>query len=146
MKVFFCFAGEEDFQILLDFLDEAQLDRVGAFAYSDVEGAKANALPGAVPEELKQERLERFMLKQAEISAAKLQQKIGQRMTVHVDGYDEETGEVLTRSKADAPDIDGLVVLPAIEGFQAGDFLEVNITDADEHDLYAEPVNPDEDW
>jgi len=137
---------EEDFQILLDFLDEAQLDRVGAFAYSDVEGAKANELPGAVPEEVKQERLERFMLKQAEISAAKLQKKIGQKMTVHVDGYDEETGEVLTRSKADAPEIDGLVVLPAIEGFQAGDFLDVTITDADDHDLYAEPINPDEDW
>ncbi|MDH5518544.1 MAG: 30S ribosomal protein S12 methylthiotransferase RimO [Gammaproteobacteria bacterium] len=137
---------EQDFQILLDFLDEAQLDRVGAFAYSDVEGAKANALAGAVPEELRKERLQRFMLKQAEISAAKLQQKIGQRMTVHIDGYDEESGEVLARSKADAPDIDGMVILPAIEGFQAGDFLEVIITDADEHDLYANPVHPDDDW
>lgn len=67
-------------------------------------------------------------------------------MTVHIDGYDEETGEVLARSKVDAPDIDGMVILPATEGFQAGDFLEVKITDADEHDLYANPIHPDENW
>ncbi|MGD8483441.1 MAG: 30S ribosomal protein S12 methylthiotransferase RimO [Thioalkalispiraceae bacterium] len=131
---------EQDFQLLLDFLDEAQLDRVGAFAYSPVEGAKANQLPGHVPEELQQERLQRFMEKQAAISAAKLQNKIGQRMTVLVDGLSEDS-LMLARSRADAPEIDGVVILDGADNVQPGDFIEVEITGATEHDLIGKPLD-----
>ncbi|MEJ2478634.1 MAG: 30S ribosomal protein S12 methylthiotransferase RimO [Acidihalobacter sp.] len=130
---------EEDFEILLDFIEEAELDRVGAFAYSPVEGAAANELPGAVPEELKQERLERFMTRQAEISAARLQAKVGRRLQVLVDEVDEDGA--VARSAADAPEIDGLVfVTDAVEA-QPGEFLDVEITEADEHDLWARQAN-----
>ena len=129
---------EAEFQELLDFLDEAQLDRVGAFAYSPVEGATANDLPDPVPEDVKQERLARFMEKQAAISAAKLAQKVGQRMPVLVDAVDE-SGAV-ARSAADAPEIDGVVYLPEVTDVVPGDFLEVEIAEADEHDLWGVPV------
>ena len=127
---------EDDFRQLLDFLDEAQLDRVGAFAYSPVEGAKANQLDGAVPEGLKQERLQRFMEKQAEISRARLQARIGQSETVIID---EAGAQVIGRSQAEAPEIDGCIHLdaPADAGLQAGDRVRVRITDADAHDLWA---------
>ena len=126
---------EAEFEALLDFLEEAQLDRVGAFAYSPVEGAAANALADAVPEAEKQVRLDAFMHLQAEISAAKLQAKIGSRQTVLVDG-DAEEGGLVARSPADAPEIDGVVF---VEGAQAapGTFLEVEVTGATEHDLFA---------
>jgi ribosomal protein S12 methylthiotransferase len=135
------FPGEtdDDFELLLDFLEEAQLDRVGAFAYSPVEGAIANNLGNFVPEELQQERLQRFMELQAQISADKLQQKIGQTMTVLVDGFDED-GLLLARSKADAPEIDGEVILDEAEDVNIGDFVEVKIVAATEHDLIAKPV------
>ena len=126
--------------MLLDFLEEAQLDRVGAFAYSPVEGAKANELGKMVPEEVQRERLERFMQLQAQISADKLQQKIGQTMTVLVDGYDNE-GLLLARSKADAPEIDGEVILDEAEDIKAGDFVDVKVVAATEHDLIAKPVD-----
>ncbi|MEJ2633292.1 MAG: 30S ribosomal protein S12 methylthiotransferase RimO [Acidihalobacter sp.] len=126
---------EEDFETLLEFIGEAGLDRVGAFAYSPVEGATANELPGAVPEELKQERLERFMARQAEISTARLQAKIGRRLRVLVDEVGEEGATA--RSAADAPEIDGLVYVDGAIDVQPGDFLEVEVTDADEHDLWA---------
>ncbi len=131
------FPGEtdEDFEILLDFIEEAGLDRVGAFAYSPVEGAAANALPGAVPEELKQERLERFMVRQAEISAARLQAKVGRRLQVLVDEVGEDG--VVARSAADAPEIDGLVFVADAREAQPGEFIEVEVTEADEHDLWA---------
>jgi ribosomal protein S12 methylthiotransferase len=129
---------EADFEQLLDFLQEAQLDRVGAFAYSPVEGAVANALPDQVPEEVKQERLARFMEVQARISAAKLQSKIGQTMLVLVDEADDENA--VGRSMADAPEIDGVVYLEGGAGLLPGDLVEVEITDADEHDLYAGPA------
>ncbi len=129
---------EAEFQELLDFLDEAQLDRVGAFAYSPVEGATANELPDPVPEDVKQERLTRFMEKQAAISAAKLARKIGQRLPVLVDAVDE-SGAV-ARSMADAPEIDGVVYLPEVTDVQPGDFVEVEIVEADEHDLWGVPV------
>jgi ribosomal protein S12 methylthiotransferase len=129
---------EDDFRQLLDFLEEAQLDRVGCFAYSAVEGAAANALPGAVPEALKEERLQRFMAVQSRISAAKLQQKIGQTMLVLVDAADEENA--VARSAADAPEIDGVVYLENGAGLLPGDLVEVTITDADEHDLWAGPA------
>jgi len=129
---------EEDFQQLLSFLEEARLDRVGCFTYSPVDGAAANALAEPVAEELKQERLERFMTVQAAISSAKLRQRIGQHMTVLVDEIIDEG--VIARSYADAPEIDGVVLIKDTEKTKAGDFMEVEITAADEHDLYARPV------
>lgn len=127
---------EADFQTLLDFLEEAQLDRVGAFTYSPVAGAAANALPNAVPEEVKQERLERFMETQAAISAAKLSQLVGQTLTVLVDEAGE--GVSLARSYRDAPEIDGQVIIEGVE-LPVGEFATVRITHADEHDLWAVP-------
>ncbi len=133
---------EDDFQMLLDFLEEAQLDRVGCFTYSAVDGASANALPDQVPEEVKQERLARFMEVQERISAAKLQSKIGSMQTVLVDEIveDEEGNiEAIGRTKADAPEIDGVVYLADAEGLTPGDFVEVQIYDADGHDLWGGP-------
>jgi len=129
---------ETDFQILLDFLDQAQLDRVGAFTYSPVDGAPANELADPVPEAVKQERLARFMEKQATISAAKLRAKIGQSMPVLIDDVDD-SGAV-ARSMADAPEIDGVVFLPEVTDVMPGDFVEVEITDSDEHDLWGVPI------
>jgi ribosomal protein S12 methylthiotransferase len=130
---------EDDFQRLLDFLEEAQLDRVGCFPYSPVEGAKANGLPDAVPEELKLERHERFMELQARISAEKLQRKVGKTMTVLVDDVQQD-GVVVARSSADAPEIDGLVYLENPGKVRVGDFCEVTVTRADAHDLWAKPT------
>ena len=133
---------EDDFQMLLDFLEEAQLDRVGCFTYSAVDGASANALPDHVPEEIKRERLARFMEVQERISAAKLQSKIGTMQTVLVDELveDEEGNiEAIGRTQADAPEIDGVVYLADAEGLTPGDFVEVQIYDADGHDLWGGP-------
>ena len=131
------FPGETDaeFDELLDFLREAELDRVGAFAYSPVDGAKANELPNPVPEELKEDRLEQFMAVQAEISAAKLQRKIGRTIKVLVD----EAGEhgAIARSAADAPEIDGLVHIAHGQKLKPGQFVDVVVEAADEHDLHA---------
>ena len=128
---------EEDFQELLDFLDTAQLDRVGCFTYSAVDGAAANQLPNPVPEAVKQERYHRFMLKQQEISSQKLQRRIGQQMNVLVETRDDEG--YIARSYADAPEIDGLVHITTDEELVLGDFCSVQIDDADEYDLYATP-------
>ncbi|MDP3607845.1 MAG: 30S ribosomal protein S12 methylthiotransferase RimO [Methylophilus sp.] len=133
---------EEDFQILLDFLEEAQLDRVGCFAYSAVDGAKANDLPNQVPEEIKQERLSRFMEVQERISAAKLQSKIGTMQTVLVDEITTDDNDniiAVGRTKADAPEIDGVVYLQDAEGLNPGDFVDVQILGADGHDLVGGP-------
>lgn len=127
---------EEEFQELLDFLEVAQLDRVGCFKYSPVEGATANELPDPIPEEVKEERLARFMAVQEAISAKKLQQKIGKTMTVLVDELYEDCA--LARSSADAPEIDGKVIID--EGFEnltEGQFVEVTVEAADQHDLFA---------
>lgn len=129
---------EDDFAQLLDFLAEAQLDRVGAFAYSPVEGATANELPDPVPELLREERKARLMAFQEDISTQRLEAKIGQEMTVLVDDVDEEGA--LARSAADAPEIDGLVVIPDGEGLEVGEFIRVRVTDCDVHDLYATPI------
>lgn len=129
---------EEDFQYLLDWLEEAQLDRVGAFTYSAVEGAKANELEGAVPEGVKQERLERFMAKQAEISAARLQAKVGKRIRVLVDEVDEEGA--IGRSEGDAPEIDGMVFLNGATDLAPGQWVDAVVEHADDHDLWATPV------
>ena len=128
---------EADFGELLDFLDTAQLDRVGCFTYSAVDGAAANELPNPVPETVKQERYHRFMLKQQEISAQKLQRRIGQQMTVLVET--REDGGYLGRSYADAPEIDGLVHIATDSRLNQGDFCQVQVLDADEYDLYASP-------
>jgi ribosomal protein S12 methylthiotransferase len=129
------FPGETDveFEELLDFLDAAQLDRVGAFAYSPVDGAKANELPGAVPEELKQERLERFMAKQAQISAARLQHKIGTTVKALVDHVGKDGA--IARTAADAPEIDGVLHIADGHKLKPGQFVDVRIDSADEHDL-----------
>ena len=127
---------EEEFEELLDFLEEAQLDRVGAFAYSPVDGAVANALSDHVPPEVQQERLARLMLLQEEISEQRLKRKIGKTMTVLVDEVDEEGA--IARSSSDAPEIDGVVYIENGQQLNAGDFVEVKITDSDAHDLWAE--------
>ncbi|WP_298628206.1 30S ribosomal protein S12 methylthiotransferase RimO [uncultured Legionella sp.] len=127
---------EDEFNELLDFLEEAQLDRVGCFKYSPVEGARANDLADPVPEEIKEERYHRFMQLQAEISRTKLKNKIGSTQTVLVDEITAE--HIIARSKADAPEIDGLVYLPLTANIKVGDFVEARITDSDDYDLYAE--------
>lgn len=134
---------ENDFQQLLNFLEEARLERVGCFKYSAVDGASANALPGAVPEDVKEERWERLMEVQQRISAEKLQEKVGRQMQVLVDGTNED-GDVFGRTYADAPDIDGVVWLENGQGLQPGDLTDVEIFDADEYDLYARPAPRDE--
>ncbi len=130
---------EDDFEQLLDFLDDAQLDRVGCFAYSPVDGATANALPNQIDEDVKQQRLEIFMQKQATISASKLQQRVGQSLQVMVDGISED-GHALARSKAEAPEVDGWVIIKNQPQLVSGEFASVKIMDADEHDLWAELV------
>ena len=129
---------EEDFQYLLDWLDEARLDRVGAFRFEPVEGAAANDLPGHVPEEVKAERYARIMEKTAAISAAKLQAKVGRTLDVIIDLADEEGGAT-GRSYADAPEIDGEVHLRDAVDLKPGDIVPVLIEDADEHDLFGVP-------
>ncbi len=131
---------EAEFEELLDFLREVRLDRVGAFAYSPVDGASANALPDPVPEAVKQERLARFMEVQAEISARKLEAKVGSVQRCLVDMVDGDLA--IARSRADAPEIDGVVQIQngMGAGLQAGDFVEVRIMGSDEHDLYGEAL------
>ncbi|MBB3911023.1 ribosomal protein S12 methylthiotransferase [Sphingomonas desiccabilis] len=131
---------EEDFQYLLDWLDEAQLDRVGAFRFEPVEGAAANTLPDPVPEEVKEERYTRLMEKTAAISAAKLQAKVGRTIPVIIDDVDAEGGAT-GRSQADAPGIDGEVFLRDSGHLAQGDIVPVLVEDADEHDLYGVPVS-----
>ena len=127
---------EDDFEQLLEFLNEAQLDRVGAFAYSNVEGAPARDLPNHVPEQLKEERLQRFMELQAEISADKLRHRIGQTLEILIDESDGE--QAIGRSYADAPEIDGQVFLEDAPGLKVGDIVSATIVEAGEHDLWAE--------
>ena len=127
---------EEDFQLLLDFLKEAQLDRVGCFKFSPVEGAPATEMADQVPEDVKEERFHRFMQLQQEISANRLKQKIGKTLDVLVDEIDEEG--IIGRSKADAPEVDGLVYVDNLSGIniKVGDVIKVTITNSDEYDLW----------
>ncbi|MCG7814994.1 30S ribosomal protein S12 methylthiotransferase RimO, partial [Alteromonas sp. MCA-1] len=126
---------EEEFEELLDFLREAQLDRVGAFAYSPVEGARANDLPDPVPEEVKQARLARFMEVQGEISAARLQARIGNEYQVVIDSVDAEGA--VGRTYADAPEVDGLVHLNGVYDVKPGDRVWAEVIHANEHDVWA---------
>ena len=130
---------EAEFSELLEFLQEAQLDRVGCFAYSPVEGASANALPDALPDEVRQERCARLMAVQEKISAQRLKRKIGRTLTVLVDkvGGNRAAG----RSSADAPEIDGVVHVSNAKNAKAGDFVQVRITRADAHDLHGTVVS-----
>ncbi len=130
---------EEEFQMLLDFIDKAELDRVGCFKYSPVEGAKANELPDPIPAEVQEERFQRFMELQQQVSIRKLARKVGKEMLVLIDEVDEEgaTG----RSAADAPEIDGLVYLNGETGLKPGDMVKVRIDEADEYDLWASLID-----
>ncbi len=125
---------EKDFAFLLDWMDEVQLDRVGCFKYENVTGATAQALSGHVPEDVKEERYHRFMVKAQEISAAKLQKKIGTVQQAIVDGVKD--GQLICRTRADAPEVDGLAYTPLVKGVRVGDFIHLEITDADAYDLY----------
>ena len=129
---------ESDFQYLLDWMSEAQLDRVGCFQYSAVEGAPANALDGAVPDEVKQERWDRFMAHQQSISTARLAQKVGKEIDVLIDEVDEDGA--VGRSSADAPEIDGNVFVSAEETLKPGDMVRVRVTESDEYDLWADKI------
>lgn len=131
---------EKDVEMLLDFLQEAQLDNVGCFTYSPVEGAKANEFSGSVPEEVKTERLDRVMALQAQISAERLQKKIGQSMTVLVDEVDQDGNGLVCRSIAQAPQVDGVIYVPESRNIAVGDLINVKISDSDEYDLWAEHV------
>jgi ribosomal protein S12 methylthiotransferase len=129
---------EDDVERLLEFIEAAQLDRVGCFAYSAVKGAVANALPDPVPEEVKEERRERFMAVQARVSADRLARRVGTEMTVLVDEVGDDAA--IARGPGDAPEIDGVVVIEGRWDLAPGDFVQVRVTGSDEHDLYAEPV------
>ena len=132
---------EAEFEELLEFLHEAQLDRVGAFAYSPVDGAKANELPDPVDEEVKQERLERFMATQAAISADKLKRKVGQTMQALVDHAD--ANGAIARTSADAPEIDGVLRIRDGQKLKPGQFVNVQIEDTDVHDLVGRTARAD---
>lgn len=134
------FPGEtdEEFETLLEFLQEAKLDRVGCFQYSPVEGAKANELADPIPEDIKEERYHRFMQVQAEISRNKLKEKIGSQQTVLVDRI--EDNQIIARSMSDAPEIDGLVFIPFKKEIQVGSLINVTITNTDDYDLYGETL------
>jgi len=130
---------EDDFDQLLEFVQEANLDRVGAFAYSPVEGATANELPNQIPEEIKQDRLQRFMEIQAEISRNKLAGQVGREMIVLVDEVHDD--HMIARGPGDAPEVDGQVIIHGSwDDVVAGDFIEVQVSGYDEHDLFAEPI------
>ncbi|MEL6662519.1 MAG: 30S ribosomal protein S12 methylthiotransferase RimO [Pseudomonadota bacterium] len=128
---------EEDFEILLDFIQEAKIDRAGCFKYENVAHADSRDLPDHVPEALKEERWHRFMAAQADVSAARAAAQIGTVQDVIIDGPDEEAGSYIGRSKADAPEIDGVVYVQSEAALTPGDIIRASIQDADEYDLYA---------
>ncbi|KCZ94564.1 ribosomal protein S12 methylthiotransferase [Hyphomonas johnsonii MHS-2] len=131
---------EEDFEILLDFVREAKIDRAGCFRYENVAHADSRALPGHVPDEVKQSRWERFMETQAEVSADRAKRQVGTLQDVILDGPGDEPGEMIGRTKADAPEVDGIVHLTGAANFKAGDIVSVRITDSDAYDLYGAPA------
>jgi len=133
------FPGETDseFEELIEFIEEAQLDRVGCFQYSPVDGATANELPDPVAPEIAEERWHRFMTVQADISRNRLAQKVGKTMQVLIDGFDEQ-GRAVARCSADAPEIDGTVIIEPDDHLTVGEFATVTITGSDEYDLWAQ--------
>ena len=130
------FPGEtdDDFEYLLEWMDEVELDRVGCFKYEDVKGAASNALPNQVPEDIKNDRWSRFMEKAADISEYKLAKKVGTRQPCIVDAV--EGDRLVCRTRADAPEIDGNAYAPRVKGVRVGDFISLDITNADAYDLY----------
>lgn len=132
---------EEEFEYLLDFLREARLDRVGCFAYSPVDGAEANSIPGLLPDDEREDRRRRFMEVQAEISREKLAEKIGTVQEVIIDEPEDEDGVAVGRTKADAPDIDGVCYVTTDRPLKPGDFVKVKITASEEHDLVGRAVD-----
>ena len=131
---------EEDFEILLDFVREAKIDRAGCFKYENVVHADSGALLGHIPEEIKEQRWHRFMEVQAEVSAARAKAQIGSIQDVIIDGPSDEPGEYLARSKADAPEVDGLVYLNSTSALKPGDIVRASITDANAYDLFGNAV------
>lgn len=136
------FPGEtdEDFEYLLDWVEEAEIDRAGCFEYEPVTGAPANDLEGIVPDEVKRERFERLMEVAQDVSTAQLAKKVGRTIEVLVDDVQPEHNRAIARSKWDAPDIDGTVIIDNATGIKPGDMVEVTVTDSDEYDLFAEPA------
>lgn len=131
---------EEDFEVLLDFVREAKIDRAGCFKYENVVHADSRDLPGHVPEEVKEDRWRRFMEAQAEVSAARAAAQVGTVQDVIIDGPGETEGEMIGRTKADAPEVDGVVYLSDAGALKSGDIVAARITDADDYDLYGEPA------
>jgi ribosomal protein S12 methylthiotransferase len=131
---------EEDFEFLLDWIEEAQIDRAGCFEYEPVTGAPANELEGVVPDEVRRERFERLMEVAQDVSTAQLAKKVGRTIDVLVDDVKPAEGRAIARSKWDAPDIDGQVIIDNAAGIKPGDKVSVLVTGSDEYDLFAEPV------
>jgi len=131
---------EEDFEFLLDWIEEAEIDRAGCFEYEPVTGAPANELEGIVPDEVKRERFERLMEVAQDVSTAQLAKKVGRTIDVLVDDVQPEANRAIARSKWDAPDIDGSVIIDNATGIKPGDMVSVTVTDSDEYDLFAEPA------
>lgn len=132
---------EQDFEVLLDFIREAKIDRAGCFKYENVASADSADLPGHVPEEVKEERWHRFMQVQADVSGARAQAQIGTVQDVIIDGPSDEAGTVIGRTKADAPEVDGVVYLTDADHLQPGDIISARIDDADEYDLFGTPAS-----
>ncbi len=133
---------EEDFEMMLDFIEEAEIDRAGCFKYEPVTGAPANELEGIVPDEVAQDRFERLMEVAQDVSIAQLAKKVGRTIQVLVDDVQPEADRAIARSKWDAPEIDGQVIIDKASGIRPGDMLDVLVTDSDEYDLFAEPAKP----
>ena len=131
---------EEDFQILLDFIKEAKIDRAGCFKYENVAHAESGKLEGHVPEDVKEDRWHRFMVAQAEVSAARAEAQVGRTLDVIIDGPGEEAGEMIARTQADAPEVDAVVYLENAAHLKSGDIIRAEITGADDYDLYATPA------
>src|SRR5690606_29943289 len=131
---------EEDFEMMLDFIEEAEIDRAGCFKYEPVTGAPANELEGIVPDEIAQDRFERLMEVAQHVSTGQLAKKVGRSIQVRVDDVQTEATQAIARPKWDAPDIDGQVIIAKATGIKPGDMVDVLVTDSDEYDLFAEPV------
>jgi ribosomal protein S12 methylthiotransferase len=131
---------EDDFEMMLDFIEEAEIDRAGCFKYEPVTGAPANELEGIVPDDVAQDRFERLMEVAQNVSAGQLAKKVGRTIQVLVDDVLPDANKAIARSKWDAPEIDGQVIVANATGIKPGDMIDVLVTDSDEYDLFAEPI------